>query len=54
MGILTSARPCFHCFPPNGGRAAMVAGTNRQYLSDLEKIEKEAPQVYAKIEARRA
>lgn len=32
-------------------RAARAAKTNRQYVSDLNKIEKEAPKVYAKIEA---
>jgi N6-adenosine-specific RNA methylase IME4 len=32
-------------------RAAKAAKTNRQYVSDLKKIEKEAPQVYARIEA---
>lgn len=31
--------------------AAKAAGTNRQYVADLEKIEREAPEVYAKIEA---
>jgi N6-adenosine-specific RNA methylase IME4 len=32
-------------------RAAKAAKSNRQYVSDLKKIEKEAPQVYARIEA---
>jgi N6-adenosine-specific RNA methylase IME4 len=32
-------------------RAAKVAKSNRQYVADLKRIEKESPQVYAKIEA---
>ena len=32
-------------------KAAKAAKTNRQYVSDLKKIEKEAPGVYAKIDA---
>jgi N6-adenosine-specific RNA methylase IME4 len=32
--------------------AAKLAGTNRQYVSDLVKMEREAPTVYAKIEKR--
>jgi N6-adenosine-specific RNA methylase IME4 len=32
-------------------RAAKAAKTNRQYISDLKRIEKEAPEVYAQIEA---
>lgn len=32
-------------------KAAKKAGTNPHYVSDLKKIEKEAPEVYAKIEA---
>jgi N6-adenosine-specific RNA methylase IME4 len=32
-------------------KAAKKAGTNRQYVSDLKKIEKEAPELYAKMEA---
>jgi N6-adenosine-specific RNA methylase IME4/ParB-like chromosome segregation protein Spo0J len=32
-------------------RAAKIAKTNRQYVSDLKRIEREAPRVYARIEA---